>query len=57
MKPNFKYNNGAGAVLCSVCKVIIDEGLSQEEAVAFYNTPSRNRCMACNQKAKAEKND
>ena len=35
-KIEYRFNNGRGAVLCRKCRVIIDEGLSYEEAVKIY---------------------
>jgi len=33
---NYKFNNGYGAILCSKCRIIVDEGLSYKEAVELY---------------------
>lgn len=31
MQPIVKFNNGVGAILCNKCRVIIKEGLTNEE--------------------------
>ena len=43
---NYKFNNGYGAILCSKCRVIVDEGLSYKEAVELYGD-SDVYCQKC----------
>ena len=45
---SFKYNSGRGAVICDICKVIIDEDLSYEEYQRVYeNNDTGDLCWRC----------
>lgn len=32
----YKFNDGDGAVICGICKVMIDEGLSYDDYIETY---------------------
>jgi len=42
---DYRFNGGRGAVLCRVCRVIIDEDISFDEAVELYE--GKDICMKC----------
>jgi len=47
----YRFNNGRGAVLCSVCRVIIDDNLSSDEADKRWRD-GRDKCVLCKKKKK-----
>ena len=53
-KIEYKFNNGRGAVLCRVCRVIIDSHISHDEAAAKW--VGKDLCEECRGRAYAHNN-
>ena len=41
----FKFNNGNGAIICDICRIIIKEPSTQEEAEKSKNENGLNLCL------------
>ena len=52
MTIDYRFNNGHGAVLCRVCQIIIDEGISYDEAVEDWE--GHDICPKCFELAKSD---
>lgn len=42
----YKFNDGDGAVICGICKVMIDEGLSYDDYIETYGEKG-DICWEC----------